>query len=211
VLATEQQSPESRLAALRQEADVLARQPEGTLELLSLRALQAELFLLAVAGWNTSQPAPNEVLELGGPFAGFAAISWADGQGGLVVSRDQLRLFYRVYWGRLTGLSADAAFEPSVDEARRYYRTVLVHPPDTSADQMSQDLARLNYVQALGEVDSSYPSLLAQALLSLRLGQPEKAHRLLTLHLGQHPEGSWTAIARNARLFAAQAIPPGAP
>lgn len=202
LLATHERAPEARVSDLRDEARSLANEPHGREQLLSLRALQAELFVQAATRWNTNQPPSSEVIELAGPFAKFAKSSWSDGRGGLVVSRDDLRLFYRIYWGKLTSLSPLSGFAPSLHETRRYYRTLLLHPPIVSPDAMSRNIARLSYAKALGDLDPTYPALLTQGLLQLKMGQPKLAHQLLVLHLSEHPEGQWTSIARNARLFA---------
>lgn len=201
---TSTRAPE--LFSLRREVNRLATRPETKRELLVLRALQGELFLQAVDGWNTKEQPPAELVELGGPFAAFARTSWGDDRGGLLVERNDLRLFFRVYWTGLVGLSENEAFAPTLNELRRYYRTNLLYPPVGSLDSMSMNAARGAYAQALGRVDPSYPGALTRGILELRQGRPDLALRLFDAHLARTPEGPWANIARNAKLAASREL-----
>ncbi len=175
----------------------------GTDALLRLRALQGQLFLDAVRHWLDTGKPSSDLQELGGPFVRIASESWLrDGE--LVLGEDELRLFFRVHWGKVTGLHGAHPFGPSLEEQRRYYASNLEHPAGAPTDLMTRTANQLGFVRALGKVDSDYPVLLSEGILQLRLGQPESAQRSLRAHLDRHPDGPWTHLARNHLILAAR-------
>lgn len=179
--------------------------PSGAEALLNLRALQGQLFLDAIESWQATGEVNDDLKELGGPFHTIARESWLrDGE--FVLQMDELRLFFRVHWGKLTGLHGVDPFGPSLEELRRYYLSNLEHPPGAPGDLMTQTINQIGFVRALGKVESSYPALLAEGILQLRLGQALLALENLQAHLKQHPDGPWTHIARNHQILAARRI-----
>lgn len=208
-LATENAVTGPRLDALHKDArTLLARKasplaPSGQDALLSLRALQGQLFLDSVAAFEATGELNDDLQELGGPFHTIAREAWLK-DGKMLLTHDELRLLFRVHWGKLTGLYEVEAFGPSLEELRRYYFTNLVHPPGASGDLMTQAANQIRFVRALGKVDSSYPASLAEGILQLRLGQPVLALENLQAHLVEHPDGEWTHLARNHLILASR-------
>lgn len=216
-LATEHVVTGPRLDVLRKDArDLLARKasaaplgqngtPSGKDALLSLRALQGQLFLDAVAAFESTGEPNDDLKELGGPFHAIARQSWLK-DGKMLLNDDELRLLFRVHWGKLTGLYGVEPFGPSLEELRRYYFTNLVHPPGVSGDFLTQTSSQIEFVRALGKVESSYPAALAEGILQLRLGQPVLALENLEAHLAEHPDGEWTHLARNHLILASRQV-----
>lgn len=196
-------APDSKqLAQLRGDVESALRQEGGEKELLHLRALQAELFLAAVSDFERTGEPSSALLELGGPFLGLAKGSWISSEGKILLEKEELRLSFRIYWSKMTGLLEARVFSPTLDEYRRYYRTNLLKPPAPSSDSMSQLLAQLAMARALGRVDPSYPGRLAEGMLQIRLGQFKEAERSLQAFVETHPTGPWTQIAKNHFLLA---------
>lgn len=164
--------------------------------LLRLRALQSQLFVAAVSEWlDTARPSAD-LAELGGSFHRLAQENWRKRDGTLVYGDDDLRLLFRFHWGKLTGLSGQAPFGPSLEELRRYYSLHLRHPPGLDRSPHNATKARLAFARALGRVDPDYPADLAEGMLQLRLNEPIHAERALRKHLQQNPNGPWAHIAR---------------
>ena len=176
--------------------------PAGVESLLDLRALQAELFLDAVHAWLKSRKVDNELRELGGPFHRVARNSWLDEDGKLALNDNELRLLFRIHWGKVTGLYGKKPFGPTLEELRRYYNTNLQHPHGPGGDTRSKLLGQMGFAKALGDLDPDYPGLLAQGIIQLRMGESIAAANSLKAHLDQHPSGEWSQLARNHHLLA---------
>lgn len=207
VLSTRRSLQGQELASFQKEVTrLLAREASedtlsGTEALLRLRALQGQLFLDSVRLWLERGEENADLQELGGPFISIAKQAWVE-EGKMVLDEDELRLLFRVHWGKLTGLHGAAAFGPSLEELRRYYLTNLQHPAGPPGDLMTQTMNQIGLVRALGKVDSTYPAELAEGILQLRLGESRPALENLRAHLEQHPNGPWTHLARNHLILA---------
>lgn len=175
-------------------ATKLAQEKHGDEALLALRALQGELFLEAVRGWDGHSPASSELRELGGDFARSAARDWFE-HGRLALSEDELALLFRVRWGRLTGTFRVRPYGPSLDEFRAYYGTYLRHVRGGSREQTAT--RQLPYVRALGAIDPSYPEAYALGTLASISGDPDTARAAFSRHLAEHPNGPYSLAARN--------------
>lgn len=184
----------SLLADFHQEVAGLAE--ERLEELLDLRALQTELFMQAVRRLEQSGSSDRDLLELGGPFAKIAQSAWLNG-GKLLIPEDDLRLMYRIHWGKVTGLTGRPRVGPNLEELRRYYSTLLRFPRAPKEDDFGRSNERLSYVKALGQVDAHYPSRLTEGMLYLQLGRPVLAARAFEEFLTRHPQGPWVRIAQN--------------
>jgi hypothetical protein len=194
-------SPDPRLVEQVQlDANSLAQKSPDAL--LALRALQAELFLQAVRAWETSHEVSQELRELGGPFSALAQSAWLDEAGHLTLEPDELRLLFRIHFGRLTGLHGLPPFGPSLEESRRYYGTHLRHPLAPRGDPVAQSLAQLPFAAALGNIDPEYPAALAVGILLLRAGDPLSAAPQLETYLRAQPNGPWSQVAQNSQLLA---------
>src|ERR1051325_3609620 len=97
-------------------------------ELLALRAVQTELFVEAVRGWEREDKVDRELRELGGDFVELATRSaWIDGRR-VTLEDEELGLLFRMRWNDLTGLGATQPFTARLDEYRDRYALLLRHP-----------------------------------------------------------------------------------
>jgi len=191
-----------------------ALERQGADRLLELRALQTELLVRAIeehplvgsAGEHSSQEhssgergadPPSEVVELAGGLllTGLSHGWFAPPPEG--ADDGELAALFRVYWGKVLGLSERHPFAPSLNEWRVYYRFLLRAPLPESPDR-DRDLAKkLEYVAALAQHDQDYPAALARGIISFQRGAPAEAAMELTAHLELHPDGPWALRARN--------------
>lgn len=186
------------LSSLRADAGELADGDAREVESLKdLRALQTEMFISAAKSYLDSREADTELLELGGEFHRTLKSAWLDQNGQSALSINELRVLFRVHWLRLTGLARHPEFKMNVDELRRYYATNLRHPPVAASDYHAKAMSRIQFARGLGKVDPTYPAALTIAILSLQLGEPLKAEKLLREFLKVRPDGEWGAVARN--------------
>lgn len=183
--------------------DLVALLQAGETEhLLELRALQTELFLLAVSELETEGQAKQDLLELGGDFFKLARSSWINEKGDVSLSENDLRVLYRAHWNRVTGLSRHEGFRLGLEEMRRYYTVHLLHPLGGS-DVHSRTTSQLQIVRALGKIDPIYPSALSEGILLLRLGDAPLAEAAFRSQLTAHPNGRWAHIAQSHLQLAA--------
>ncbi len=198
--------PPAQLKTLEAEVNALLRDHRID-ELLDLRALQTELFLRAVREFESTGSPQVELEELGGQFALAAQSSWLSDQHRLLLDNDQLRILFRIHWGRATGLSAHPSFAPDLEELKRYYSLHLRFPHSAQENDFhSAVLTQLKVVKALGEVDPSYPAKLATGILQLKVGLAIAAEESLRSYLDSAPDGPWSQVAQNClRLAARQA------
>ncbi len=189
------------LISLRGDARQLLR-AERVEELLNLRALQGELFLRAVHEWEKDATRIQDVMELGGSFYRIAQATWRSKDGDIVLLDHELRLFFRLHWGKLTALGNVRSFAPDLEEYRRYYRTNLLYPHGAGPDPTQRKIAQLSFAKALRRLDPQYPGGLAVGMLELELGRFEQAERSLSSYLSVHDNGDWANIARNHLLLA---------
>lgn len=175
--------------------------------LLNLRALQTEMFVQAVRTFEETGEPQRDMEELGGQFALAAQSSWLSDEHQMLLDDNQLRVLFRVQWGRVTGLLAHPKFAPTLEELRRYYAAHLRFPyTPEKGDVHSALLSKLTVVKALGAVDPDYPTTLAQGILQLELGLPIPAEQSFRSFLNTTPTGPWSHIAQNSlRLAARQA------
>jgi hypothetical protein len=188
---------------------------EGQEAVLELRALQTEMFLEALRGFERTGVESGELRELGGGFVALARRArWLArrGAGYAFAGGPAVReVLFKKRWNEVTGLKAPA-FALALEEQRAFYAFVLEHPMATVPPGRSTGvLARcraaneflLRRVVELGQIDRDYPADYAQGLLLVRLGRPREAVEPLARHLDRHPDGPHTLRVRNA-LRAAQ-------
>lgn len=179
-----------------QVATTVAEERHGAESLLALRALQAELFLEAVRGWDGASTASTELRELAGDFTASTARDWVE-DGRVVLSDDELSLLFRIRWGRLTGTFRVRPYGPSLDEFRAYYATYLRHTRARAGAPEEIAARQLPYVRALGAIDPTYPEAYALGALASMTGDAETARAAFARHLAQHPDGPYSLAARN--------------
>jgi hypothetical protein len=165
-----------------------ARTEHGPEALLTLRAVQTELFLAAARGEGADSA--TDVLELGGDFARAA-----EAFGGVPRPEADLASAFVVRWTLLTGLGSDPAFAPPLNDWRAALRLRLRYPRGRSARDRA--LEQLDTVRALEQKDPDYPGALARGILAYWLGDPETSAATLRVFLQQNPSGPWQLRARN--------------
>jgi len=173
-----------------------ARRRHGNEAILTLRAVQASLFVRAV---SASGAAPNrEVIELGGDFPERAKENgWVDARGRVLLDEDETACLFRMRWDKLAGLLEMYPFSPSLNEWRLYYRTLLEHGVGSSKGASPSAT-----IAGLVKVDPEYPELLARGIVAYWDGRYADATELLSQHLAKHPVGPWRLRAQNYLLAA---------
>jgi hypothetical protein len=192
-------NPDAKLTELRL-ATVQAIKESGTAGLLSLRAVQAELFLSACHDAVRSGVASTELRELGGDFWELARASdWLDEQR-VLLTDEELALLFRSRWNELTGLARHPAFVASLEEQRARYALLLRLP--AGADVTSRIEHQLGYVSALEALDHDYPAAFARGVLLYRLGSYDASVAAFRAHLAARRDGPWSLRAGNHLLAA---------
>jgi hypothetical protein len=172
----------------------------GPEPLRALRALQTELFAARLEKLGRLVSEDRELAELAGNLPAHARrAGWAEPDGTLRLSEQQLLTFYRVRWTRLVGAISDDALGPSLAEFRAYYRALLQHPE--SPDPRERDERRLAYADALGRRDPGFFAAFTRGVLLYRLGDTGAAAQAFTEHLREHPDGAWSLRAKNHLLY----------
>lgn len=167
-------------------------------QLYLLQALQTALFLRATAEYGITHKVTQELRELGGELLNEARQSgWLDASG-FRASEAELRAWFWIRWGLLTGLSKKHPFAPTLDDWRTYYFFLLRpdhHPAQASwADVLTY---RVRVVTALAGHDAAYPSHLALGILKAQLGDHAAAADELRAFLKRSPNGPWALRAVN--------------
>jgi hypothetical protein len=169
-------------------------------ELLTLRAVQSELFVTATRAWERSGQVSSELSELGGDFPELARRSgWLDGRR-LVLEDDERALLFRTRWNELAGVADTPPFAPTLDEYRARYALLLRHPSGSTPEERSS--RTLGYVEALEKLDHDYPAAFARGVLYYRAGAYEASAEAFRMQLAAHPDGPWTLRAKNHLLEA---------
>ena len=166
--------------------------------LLSLRAVQTEYFLRALARVEQGDPPNADLDELGGDFLPQAKRSgWFDARGKCVADEATRRVLFHVHWADLVEKRAEFPFAPTLNDWRIYYRFLLEYPQASRAGGSAADSERLSVVTALSRKDAEYPGFFAKGYLFSRLGDRESAAASFRTHLGLHESGPYALLARN--------------
>jgi hypothetical protein len=187
------------LATLRRAAAKAAQQ-HGDEMLLRLRAVQANLFLRALARWEAIGEFTLELSELSGSLIQEAeAIGWVQPPHRLVLTTAERRTLFRIRWADLAGLKDRHPYSPTLNEWRTYYRFLLEHPSAAANHDIARARTRkqLQVIDALAKRDPQYPTLYAKGILLYRLGAFSDAALAFDLYLQQSADGSWDLRARN--------------
>lgn len=173
--------------------------------LLRLRAVQARLFVKAVRGHVWGGKPSDDLAALGGDFLRRAPQNgWLDADGCLA-SDAELETLYARRWAEFTGLRDEPRFKPTLGEARRYFRFLLLYPEHRASADASHERAtrRLRYVEALAHYDTEYPIALARGSLLGELGVRGESAQALSGQLARPGGSQWNLRARNYLLHAA--------
>lgn len=179
-----------------------ARARHGEPPLLTLRAIQTELFLAALIRWEATGHVEPDLTELGGDFLTVAARNCWTRQGRLRLSEAERRTLFRLRWGELTGAGERPPFAPSLNEWRAYFRFLLAHPErpaSLSPTPVGRAVAqrRLLYVEALARRDPTYPASFARGVLWAQLGNSTAAMGAFQTHLDDPSQRLLRPWARN--------------
>ena len=169
-----------------------------THELLTLRALQSELFLSEVHRFERTGQVSPELTELAADIGKKMAQYWQTPSGKLTLSDADLRLLFRVRWGQLTGTHRLQPFGPSLEEFKGYFSIYLRPGPEAALAAAE----RSNTVRALGKMDRSYPSEFALGVLALDAGDFSSAESRFSSFLQSTQSGPYSHLAENHLLFA---------
>ncbi len=198
----EQRDPltEQRLQRWRHAVE-RARAQHGPRQLLILRAVQAELFLDALAAWERTGRAGRELRELGGDFVEQATLRGWWNAGRLDLERDERRALFVARWTELAGLTADPLLGTPQVSVRLVARLTL-----TSFNQgRLGPRAALAAIERLAPLDRDYPAELARGLVLARQGDLGGAAQSFERQLQSGGDGPWALRTRNHLTWALRA------
>jgi hypothetical protein len=198
---------------------VLGRK-DGVSDLTTLRALQTEEFLTEVAHFEEKGDVSPALVELAGPFVPrMRDAAWIEGNR-VLLDEDERRVSYKLVWNTLAAVKS-AGMELTLDESRVLYRLYLTHPhpsemqrpglvaeraaattPDACAryaidEKRASELWRADKIRRLGAIDPSYPTSYALGVAFYRAERYESAVDAFRAWVDAHPDGRWSARARN--------------
>lgn len=178
--------------------------------LLSLRAVQTQYFLRALAQFEREQKANAELEELGGDFLLHARHNgWIADDGRFLGDESTRRVLFQLHWAELIGKRGTFPFAPTLNGWRLYYRFLLLHPEREGLNvvdaESGADVARVRVVNALSRKDPEYPAFFARGYLFDRLGDRQASATAYRAHLGQHEAGPYALLARNYLIHTLQA------
>jgi hypothetical protein len=179
----------------------------GAEGLLSLRSVQTELFLSAVARWEATGSTSPELIELGGEFSRRARAAWLRESGRLGADAPELASVFMVRWTGLAGVLDDDVLAPTLNTWRLYFRFQLEHGT-RGVEPRARARFEVETVRALARRDPKYPLAFALGVLAFRLGNYTDAQDAFRAHLSENPSGPLTLRARN---YLAAALVRGAP
>ena len=168
----------------------------------SLRAVQTQYFLRALARFERERKPNSELEELGADFLLHARQNaWFDEDGRFLADDATRRVLFQMHWAELVGKRSSFPFAPTLADWRLYYRFLLLHPERDAAEQAdlesAANAARVRVVEALSRKDGDYPAFFAKGYLFDRLGDTAAAASAYRAHLGQHDSGPYALLARN--------------
>jgi TolA-binding protein len=177
--------------------------------LLRLRAVQAEYFARALRQFASDGKQSADLDELGGDFVAHARkAGWLDAQRHFVADDATALVLFQLRWADLIGKRTTFPFSPSLNDWRVYYRFLLEHPDQGTAepDARAADAARLQIVNALAKKDPDYPLEFAQGYLLFEMGDQDGAATAYRRYLGKHDGGPYTLLARNYLIYTLRGI-----
>ncbi len=179
-----------------------ARASSGDEALSTLRAVQTQMLVSAMAAWDATGKITDDLIELGGDFVKLAqTFHWWTADH-LNMSRDERWALAMLRWTSLAGLSQVPPFRLDSDLEIAELRFFYAHAaPDASSQHTRQKIIR-----RYAELDSSYPIEYARGVLFAEAGQLDSAAASFTRHLQSHPNGSYAIRARNHLIWAVQQI-----
>lgn len=189
-------------------------------QLLSLRAIQLEEFLVEVSRFESTGQETPELVELGANFiARMREATWIDGNR-VVLDEAERRAAYKMVWNAIANMGG-GPFALTVDEERALYTLYIAHPHVSDAQrpivlaELAQakgddecararanerrlvELWRADKIQKLSALDPSYPTAYALGVAYYRAGRYETSIEQFRRWIDAHPDGPYSLRARN--------------
>lgn len=190
-------------------------------DLLALRAVQMSAFLEEVARYEATGTVSKDLEELGGGFVRrMDSSGWSEGRR-IVLDEPQRRVAFKTVWNAIVGVEPLEQFKLTLDEQRALYTLYLTRPhaaepqqrvleamrraattPEGCAraaaeDRRARETWRADKIRKLGAVDPTYPTAYALGVAHYRAGRYDLATDAFRSWLDAHPDGPWSARARN--------------
>src|SRR5512133_212936 len=175
-----------------------------------LRAVQSQLFLLALNTWDKTGVESEDAIELGGDFLIKARqLGWLEGPADctkpigvssnrcvLSLDQDERAALFLNRWTELASSSGDDQLH--IESA---WKLLALRA------RLKQPLRRLGVedlrlIDRMARADPSYPGALAKGLLLVRLGDRQQAIEAFRAQLEAHPNGPFALRARNHLVYA---------
>jgi hypothetical protein len=179
-----------------------ARNHHGDAPLIQLRSVQAQLFLASLVDWEKTGVESGELIELGGDFMTIAAnLDWVDKKTArhppvLLLDSDERLALFVTRWTDLADIGADGGL-----------RLATAWPLLALRARLRLPLARLgqrdiHLVERVERLAPSYPALVSQGLLYVRIGDRARAIEAFQSHLRKQPDGPYSLRVRNHLVYA---------
>ena len=190
-------------------------------DLLALRAVQMSAFLEELARYEATGDVSKDLEELGGGFIRRMDTSgWSEGRR-ILLDEPQRRVAFKTVWNAIVGVEPLEPFKLTLDEQRSLYALYLTRPHAGEAQQRSLDamrraattpegcaraaaedrrareIWRADKIRKLGAIDPTYPTAYALGVAHYRAGRYDLATDAFRSWLDAHPDGPWSARARN--------------
>lgn len=207
----------------------LLQRPDGTAQVLGLRAYQLERFLDAVRAFERTGENSAELDELGGAFVRRMRLAGWCRDHTVLLPEHVRRVAFKLVWNATVQVEGKAGFEPTLDELRVLYTFYLLHPHAPEAvraqldarraaakgakdcaaldagERLAAEAWRLEKVDRFAKLDPTYPAGFARGVLLYRLSRYDDAARAFDAWLREHPSGA-LALRAEGHLRAARAL-----
>jgi hypothetical protein len=205
--------------------EVLSGPDSGRDQLLDLRASQLDSFMAEIRRFQTTGASSTELSDLAGNFIQtMTADGWFRDRV-LLADDDVLRVMFKEMWTALIGLQRREDLAVTLDEQRVLYAFYLQYPhpsramreaigtarnglssrADRSSDRVAIEAWRIDRINRLAAIDSTYPTEYAPGISQYRSGAFAASAAAFRAWLQLHPDGPWTMRARNYLLAAERA------
>lgn len=170
--------------------------------LITLRAVQADMFVTALGTWETTGKVSDELVELGGDFVRLARLNhwWIAGH--LNISHDERWALALLRWTSLAGFIQLQPYrldrELEVVQLRFFYS----HP----SSDVAQLRTRQKIVERYSDLDPNYPLDYSRGVLFAEAGQYDFAAASFMRHLEAHPQGQYAIRARNHLIWSTEQV-----
>lgn len=218
--ATEEDAVLAR-AAIDDARTLLGTRETGPADLLTLRSVQLDAFLVEVSRFEQTGEISPDLRELGGGFIErMRDAGWIMGNR-ILLTPAQRRAAFKVVWNAVAGVEQLQLFQLTLDEQRALYTLYLAHPhvaegqrtaleaqraaakSEAACDRVQADerrsleMWRVDKIKKLGALDPSYPTAFALGAAYYRAGRYDLSIESYRSWLAAHPEGTYALRAQN--------------